>query len=193
MIACSPEGSLCCDDIHARTPAPPTRALLLEPGATLRTALADRGGRDRRSHRRLALVERRSQSIGAKDLDRLRVPRPRGRNADRRQLARLQSEKHLLPRLPRRHRQHAARCGDRHRIGDRGRHARRHRAAVVELAAVTPCRCLCRSAARPAAAAAIAVLVRADAGPSRGARGVEADRGRLPLQSRLGAAIDSDR
>ena len=50
------------------------------------------------------------------------------------------------------------------------RHAGRHRAAVVELAAVAACRGLCRGAARPAAAAAAAVLVRADAGPSRGAR-----------------------
>ena len=50
-------------------------------------------------------------------------------------------------------------------------HADRHRAAVVQLAAVAAGRRLCRSAARHSAAAAAVVLVRADAGTCRPARG----------------------
>src|SRR6185437_12338546 len=52
---------------------------------------------------------------------------------------------------------------------------------------------LCRSHSRSSAAAAIAVLVRADGGITGGARGVEADPRRLSLQSGPGTAVDSHR
>ena len=39
----------------------------------------------------------------------------------------------------------------------------------------------------------LVVLVRADAGPSGGARRMEADRRRISFKSRPGAAVDSDR
>ena len=116
-----------------------------------------------------------------------------GREADRRQLARLQPEKHLSARVPGRHRQYAPRRRDRHRAGDHRRDAGRHRAIVLQLAVVAARRGLCRGAARPAAAAAALVLVRDDAGASGGAQRVETGRGRLPLQSRPGAAVGPDR
>ena len=158
-----------------------------------RPCLANPGGRDRRRDHWLAVVERPAQSVGTPDFDRLRVSRPRGRDADRGQLARLQPEGPLRPRLHRRHRQYAPRRRDRHRAGDRDRHAGRHRAAVVELAAVAACRHLCRTAARHSPAAAIAVLVRADAGIAGGARRMEADRGRVSFQPGPGASISPDR
>ena len=184
---------MCCDDIHARPPAPQAAALLAEPPAAYRPCLANRGGRDRGRDRRLPVVERPAQSVGTPDFDRLRLSRPRGRDADRGYLARLQPEGPLRPRLHRRHRQYAPRRRHRHRAGDRDRHAGRHRAAVVELAAVAARRRLCRTAARHSPAAAIAVLVRADAGIAGGARRMEADRGRVSFQPGPGAAIRPDR
>ena len=188
-----PEGSLCCDDIHARPPTPQEAALLAEPPAAYRPPLANRGGRDRGRDRRLPVVERPAQSVGTPDFDRLRFSRPRSRDADRGHLARLQPEGPLRPRLHRRHRQYATRRCHRHRAGDRDRHAGRHRAAVVELAVVAARRRLCRTAARHSPAAAIAVLVRADAGIAGGARRMEADRGRVSFQPGPGAAISPDR
>src|SRR6476646_4748039 len=81
-------GFPCCDDIDARNPAPHA-AHPMDPTAPERAALAGRGGGDRGRHRRLAVVERAAQSLGPPHLDRLRLPRPRGRHADRRQLDRL--------------------------------------------------------------------------------------------------------
>ena len=157
------------------------------------TVLADRGGGDRGRGRRLALVECRSQSVGAPHLDRLCLSRSRSRDADRRRLARLQSQEHLSARLHRRPRQHAACRRHRHRARDRTRDGDRHRAVVVQLAAVAAGRGLCRSAPRSSAAAAALVLVRADAGPSGGPRRMDADRRRLSFKSRPDTAVDSDR
>jgi len=93
---------LCCDDIHAGTCPPPAGAHFTDPRTPRRTGLADRGGGHRDRARHLALVECRSQPLGTPHLDRLCLSRPRGRDADRGRLDRLQPEEYLSPRLHRR-------------------------------------------------------------------------------------------
>ena len=133
------------------------------------------------------------QPVGAAHLDRLCLSRPRSRHADRRRLDRLQSQEHLSARLHRRPRQHPACRRDRDRARDHTRDGDRHRAVIVQLAAVAAGCGLCRSAPRPSATAAALVLVRADAGPSGGPRRMDAGRRRLPFKSRPDTPLDSDR
>ena len=189
-----PEGSLCCDDIHARTPAPQTAALLAEPPAAHRPC----SGRSWWSGSRSPIVA----WLWSNALHNLSVRRISTGFAFLGREAGMPIADTWLAYSPKNTYLRAFIVGivntlrvavDRHRAGDRARHADRHRAAVVELAAVAARRGLCRSAARHSAAAAIAVLVRADAGTAGGARRMEADRGRLSFQSGPGAAVDPDR
>ena len=131
---------------------------------------------DRRRHRLVALEQHGPQSGGPAHRHRLRLPEPRGRAADRRVPDRLQPDRHLSAGADRRAAEHAEGRGGRHRPGDHARHPGRHRPAVAELAAVQDRRRLCRGDARPAAAAAAAVLVRDPAEPARAAPGAEPGR-----------------
>jgi hypothetical protein len=181
------------DDIRTQERAAQENAPVAEGPSILRLALASRGGRIGGRPHRLALVECASQSVGSPHLNRLRLSRPRGRNAHRRHLAPLQSKRYLPLGLCRRHRQHAARRHDRHRACNRARHDDRHRATLVQLAAVATFRRLCGGAPRYPPPPAIVVLVRADARVSAGAGRMEADRRRVSFQSRPCFSGDSDR